>query len=291
MAEIRLALVNGTGPSGPLYDQVMRRSFCRQLGHKLASQSFYLRGPNLLGLQVHGEATAAYRWLRAAFEAHPGVRLMLAGYSRGGSAAIMACEMLERDGVPVDSLFLFDAVSRDEFPGGKVIPANVRFSRHARRSLAADFVAKYAGALDGLGLFGGFENPIRPMFGNVGLTWRGDGDHQPAQSFLGSHGALGGVGWALVSEDGDCEHAVAAWMNGHFQSRGLEAAVEAFTPASGGAPTHPDHLEQWLAHNIHQFADLAYEPHLAARRARSPAGCPGTGDIGASRRAPRDEVG
>ena len=40
---------------------------------------------------------------------------------------------------------LYDAVARDEFPGGKVIPANVGFSRHARRSLAADFVAKYRG--------------------------------------------------------------------------------------------------------------------------------------------------
>ena len=89
-----------------------------------------------------------HRWLRRPrTDADPTSRLMLAGYSRGGSAAIMACEMLERDGVSVDSLFLFDAVARDEFPGGKVIPANVSFSRHARRSLAADFVAKYEGAL------------------------------------------------------------------------------------------------------------------------------------------------
>ena len=54
---------------------------------------------------------------------------------------------------------------RDEFPGGKVIPADVGFSRHARRSLAADFVAKYRGALHGVGLLGGFENPIRQSVG------------------------------------------------------------------------------------------------------------------------------
>ena len=265
MAEIRLALVNGTGPRGPLYDEVMRHSFCQQLGRKLASQSFYLRGPSLLGLEVRGEAAAAYRWLVAAFRADPTTRLMLAGYSRGGSAAIMACEMLERDGIPVDSLFLFDAVARDEFPGGKVIPANVGFSRHARRSLSAEFVAKYAGALDGVGLFGGFENPIRPLFGNVGLTWRGDGDHQPAERFLGSHGALGGVGWRLVVEDGDCEHAVARWMNGHLQDRGVDAPLQAFTPVSGdAASTDLAQLEAWLAHNIHQFLVPADEPHLAS---------------------------
>jgi hypothetical protein len=253
MADIRLALVNGTGPSGPLYDRVMRHSFCHQLGRKLGSQTFYLRGPGMLGLEVRGEAESAYRWLKAARDADPAVRLMLAGYSRGGSAAIMACEMLERDGIEVDSLFLFDAVARDEFSGGKVIPANVRFSRHARRSLAADFVAKYQGALRGVGLLGGFENPIRPSFGNVGLTWLGEGDHQPAQCFLGSHGALGGVGWRLVAEDGDCEHAVARWMNAQLQSRGVEAALDAFAPAEGAATTAPAQLETWLAHNIHQF--------------------------------------
>jgi hypothetical protein len=262
MGDIRLALVNGTGPSGPLYDKVMEHSFCRQLGRKLGSRTFYLRGPDLLGLQVRSEAATVHQWLRSAYETDPTLRLMLAGYSRGGSAAIMACEMLERDGIPVDSLFLFDAVARDEFPGGKVIPANVSFSRHARRSLAAEFVAKYEGALKGAGVLGGFENPIRPLFGNVGLTWLGDGDHQPAQTFFGSHGALGGVGWRFVTEDGDCEHAVAGWMSAHFQSRGVEAALRAFTPAAGAA-TQPDELERWLTHNVYQFALHDDEPHLA----------------------------
>jgi hypothetical protein len=271
MAEIRLALVNGTGPSGPLYDKVMRHSFCRQLGRKLGSQSFYLRGPSVLGLEVKDEAAAAHRWLKTAHETDSTARLMLAGYSRGGSAAIMACEMLEEDGISVDSLFLFDAVARDEFAGGKVIPANVGFSRHARRSLAADFVAKYRGALRGFGVLGGFENPIRPSFGNVGLTWLGEGDHQPAQCFMGSHGALGGVGWRLVAEDGDCEHAVARWMNVHFQSRGVEAALDAFAPAEGAAATAPAQLETWLTHNIHQFVLNDAHPAIPADAARTSA--------------------
>jgi len=218
----------------------------------LSAKSFYMRGPSLLGYAVRHEATEVYRWLKSQQEEDPSPRLMLAGYSRGGSAAIMACELLERDGIDVDSLFLFDAVARHEFSGGTVIPANVRYSRHARRSLSETFVEKYQGTIRRNPLFGG-ENPIRPLFGNVGLTWRGDGDHRPAQTFMGSHAAIGGVGWRFVVEDSDCERAVAEWMNGHFADRGVEAQLDAYAAQGDAEVTHPSHLERWLAHNIYQI--------------------------------------
>jgi hypothetical protein len=261
MAEIRLALINGTGPPGPAYDDIMGASFCSQLGQKLGAKSFYLRGPRLFGHEVKNEATAVYRWLKAAYEQDSSVRLMLAGYSRGGSAAIMACEMLERDGIAIDSLFLFDAVARHNYSGGAVIPANVRYSRHARRSLAPDFVEKYEGTIKHINLIHGMQNPIRPLFGNVGLTWRGDGDHAPAETFFGSHGALGGVGWRFVVEDSECERAVAQWMGEHLKDRGVEVTLDAIAPTKEA--THPTHLQQWLRHNLHQFAVHHDEPHLA----------------------------
>ena len=261
MSEIRLALINGTGPPGPAYDEIMGASFCSQLGRKLHGKSFYLRGPKLFGHEVKNEAIAVYQWLKAAYEQDPDVRLMLAGYSRGGSAAIMACEMLERDGIPVDSLFLFDAVAKHTYHGGTVIPANVGYSRHARRSLAPDFVEKYEGTIHHLNLIHGMQNPIRPLFGNVGLSWRGDGDHQPAETFYGSHGAIGGVGWRFVAEDSHCENAVADWMSEHFADRGVEVRLEAFPPTKEA--THPTHLQQWLRHNIQQFHEHHDEPHLA----------------------------
>jgi hypothetical protein len=261
MTDIRLALVNGTGPNGPAYDDIMQASFCYQLGSKLGgSKSFYLRGPNLFGQEVREEARAVYRWLKAAHDEDPTVRLMLAGYSRGGSAAIMACEMLAHDQIAVDSLFLFDAVARHEFPGGNIIPANVRFSRHARRSLAADFVERYEGTLKRMKVLDG--NPIRPLFGNVGLRWQGDGDHQPAERFLGSHGALGGVGWRFVLEDSACETAVAAYMSEQLQSRGVDVVLEPYPPQGDAVATHPSHLERWLTHNLYQFVLHHDEPHL-----------------------------
>jgi len=259
MTDIRLALINGTGPPGPSYDEVMGPSFCSQLGRKLHGRSFYLRGPRLFGHEVKNEAAAVYRWLKAAYEENPKVRLMLAGYSRGGSAAIMACEMLEHDHIPVDSLFLFDAVARHNFHGGTVIPANVLYSRHARRSLAPEFVEKYEGTIHHLNLIHGMQNPIRPLFGNVGLTWRGDGDHQPAETFFGSHGAIGGVGWRFVVEDSDCERAVAKWMSEHFAERGVEIALDAVPPKKEA--TDPTYLHQWLKHNVHQFVVHHDEPH------------------------------
>jgi hypothetical protein len=280
MRDIRLAVINGTGPPGPAYDEIMQTSFCSQLGHKLGAKSFYLRGPGLLGQQLRNEARAAHRWLKGAYDHDPAVRLMLAGYSRGGSAAIMACEMLERDGIEVDSLFLFDAVARHEFPGGTVIPANVLFSRHARRSLAAEFVARYEGTLQGLKLIAGFQNPIRPLFGNTGLKWRGDGDHRPAERFLGSHGAIGGVGWRFVVEDNDCEHAVAEWMNHHLSSRGVEIALEAYAPRNDIAQTHPSSLEKWLAHNVYQFALHEHEGNLFGHVALQDAPAQADGSVG-----------
>ena len=85
MTEMHLALVNGTGPNGPAYDEIMQSSFCYQLSAKLGgSKSFYLRGPNMFGKEVREEARAVYRWLKAAYDEDPSARLMLAGYSRGG---------------------------------------------------------------------------------------------------------------------------------------------------------------------------------------------------------------
>jgi LysM domain len=238
----KMAIIDGTGPSADSkYKQEMQHSFCKQLKTGLGLDvAKYRRGPSWLGEQVRAEAVVAYQFLKESHASNPATRLMLAGYSRGGSAAIMAAELLEKDGLKVDSLFLFDAVARHRFlfPAGEVIPANVQFSRHARRDLNALLVLKYEGSFSEVPGINA-SNPMRPTFGNTGLQWRGSGDHQLAKPFQGSHGALGGVGWHFVAEDPACQVKVADWMNDQLEQRGLGRVLRSFPPQPAAAATTP----------------------------------------------------
>jgi hypothetical protein len=151
----------------------------------------------------------------------------------------MAAEQLERDNIDVDAIFFFDAVARHHYPGGEVIPANVNFSRHARRDLSAILlVLKYEGTFADHALLPNSSNPMRPSFGNTGISWRGSGDHQTAE-FVGSHGALGGVGWSFVTEDPHCQDQVADWMNEQLKARGVPADLKAMQIPPGPAPASP----------------------------------------------------
>ena len=230
---IRIAIINGTGDwDDTSYKASMSASFCRRLYDQVTSQgakdgmtmkAFYHRGPDLSGVEVIYEAWAAAGWLARERLRDQDARLMLAGYSRGGSAVIKAAEILDDMHISVDSMFLFDPVARHPYEGGEVIPANVAFSRTARRSQEVAFVLKYEGTIKTLGM--DVANPCRPSFGNTGVGWRGSGDHRPAHVFKGSHGALGGCGWGFVTEDEACQHAVSAWMGQKMLSRGLNVSL------------------------------------------------------------------
>ena len=146
-----MAIIDGTGTRDDIeYFPSMQNSFCTQLNAQLGANADYTRGPGPLGRQVEAEAKVAYDYLKEAHQkamnSGTTVKLMLAGYSRGGSAAIMAAEMLNEDNINVDSLFLFDAVALHSGKGGEVIPKNVQFSRHARRNLNAYLMVKYEGS-------------------------------------------------------------------------------------------------------------------------------------------------
>ena len=241
LSDYRMAIIDGTGPSEDLeYGESMRHSFCSQMGDALISQNRgeYWRGPSWHGLEVESSANKAYNYLLKVHHENPKLRLMLAGYSRGGSAAIMVAELLEKKNIEVDALFLFDAVARHKEPGGEVIPKNVLYSRHARRDLKAPLIVKYEGTfsdleIKGFSLVNG-SNPMRPSFGNTGLSWRtredGRGDHERAVPFPGSHGALGGVGWSFVTEDESCQKRVASWMNAQLKSKGVWHGLKSVRP-------------------------------------------------------------
>lgn len=238
---IKVAIIDGTGAKDN-YDAAMAKSFCRTLSNQLGGDAYYQRGPTAAGCETLPEATRAVAWIRREHARDSSIQIMLVGYSRGGSAAILAAQMLEYLNISVHSLFLFDPVARHIFPGGEVIPANVAFSRVARRDQSWRFVMKYEGAMSDGKRLGATSNPTRPSFGNTGLNWRGVGDHQAPTVFTGSHGALGGVGWAFVKEDQSCQLQVSAWMGQQMRSRGLivslgPGSLDAAKPSEPGVLT------------------------------------------------------
>ena len=246
-----VALVDGTGRWwNKDYEQDMAQSFCSQIAKSFQGKAEYRRGPSDEGYRFNEKATEAAHLLTLA-RAMGATRLFLAGYSRGAAIALQAAEFLALRGVQVDGLFLFDPVDRVPSRGSvcvRSIPQNVLFSRTASRSLDPAIVKKYEGALlikpyDLLPLatkrdarvleklpFVGTDpllgNPIRPEFGTFIVNPCGIGDHQ-TKKLIGSHGALGGVGWADVLEDKACQQAVVTWMNGAFSSLSLSMQIKA----------------------------------------------------------------
>ncbi len=208
-----MAIIDGTGDfDDGDYALNMAGGFCVQLKHKLANVAQYERGPSIDGIRVRERGDRAARFLEQA-KARGVARLFVAGYSRGGSAALFCAANLHLKRIAIDGMFLFDPVARHFTPGGEDIPPNVNYCAVATRSkdpaLIAKYASKYAKLLPDRLLL---ANPMRPSFGNVRLSSTRP-DTVDSQDFHGSHGALGGVGWKKVEEDAECQRQVARWMS------------------------------------------------------------------------------
>ena len=232
---IKMAIIDGTGAwRDKTYAQEMNHSFCHQLSVQLGASAFYQRGPSFDGMSDAYKMNCAIDWLKAARLKDYKVKLMVAGYSRGAATAIAVAEKLSFDNIPVDSMFLFDSVARHVLAYGRTISGNVAFCRHAMRSQDPAFVDKYEAKYKALGMeFTSplSSNPTRPFFGGVGRSFDKKVDYQ-SKIFLGSHGALGGVGWANVVEDKACQEAVAGWMTGWLKLRGVPASLSSTPPTA-----------------------------------------------------------
>ena len=234
---MKLAIIDGTGDfSDASYAAEMRFSFCRQMADQTGAQppqsstdAQYERGPSFDGLRTRERGERAADFLKAAKTRGPAQKLYLAGYSRGASAAIMAAEILAKDKIDVDGMFLFDPVARHMSSGGEVVPANVKQTWVARRSLDPELVRKYEKAE--LTAYLPVSNPMRPWFGGTATRALGTGLFK-SETFRGSHGALGGVGWKKVAEDSLCQQQVATWMNAAFTEAGLSITLRPHPPSS-----------------------------------------------------------
>ena len=142
---------------------------------------WYSRGPTMMGLTTHNLAASA---ARAAIHMYkPGAdRLFLAGYSRGGASVLQAATLLYLRKIPVHAMFLYDAVDRAAgIVAADTIPPNVKQCFHALRDPKAR---------------------SRVYFGNCGLHASPGVDLRP-KSFVGTHGALGGMPWSASNAGSD----------------------------------------------------------------------------------------
>ena len=208
-----MIIVDGTGPEGNQeYDREMHNSFCRQLGDAVPG-AVYLRGPTWKGFETGAIINQAT--LFALSHMDQGKPLILVGYSRGGCAVINVAKNLNLSRRRVNAMFLFDAVDMQGSTMGvaQVIPDNVDSVAHARSARDIMFWMR---------------NPVKSRFYfyNTGRRLQGSGKYHE-MSFVGSHGAVGGVPWpeAEVRGDADCARSVASWMNPHLQSAGVTARL------------------------------------------------------------------
>lgn len=249
MTQDCIAIIDGTGSySDDSYDLTMMNSFCSQLNTVFAGSAHYQRGPSAEGALVETKGFIASQYLTER-KGGGAKRLFLAGYSRGGSSALLAAEKLRKKNIQVDGIILFDPVAKYIGSGVKQMPSNVKSSIIFVRQLTPEFVKKYENkiltALDmsistyakalinpigfarnpkpARGLLPEFiGNPLRPGWGEYfkHLTNSSSVDHR-YYTLAASHGALGGVGWTaangiedeIVSEDTEGQEIVVKHTN------------------------------------------------------------------------------
>ena len=254
-------IVDGTGPFGDdSYASSMKNSFCKQVGEAHGRNALYIRGPSGEGFKVGSKSEEIVDGILCS----SAPRIYMAGYSRGGSAVIKAAvELLEKaPDLKIAGMFLFDPVARHISSDYSSVPGNVERVWVAKRDLesgnAQIMIDKYDHSL---GFDPAGHNPMRVWFGNTG-TDLSKVKTASEKSFLGTHGALGGVGWTHVDEDIKAQNDVAGFMNGGLQACGLPASL-----TSVNRPSSPDLTAAGEAYN---YVNLA--PRKAKRWAVEQAG-------------------
>ena len=160
------------------YKVTFEKSFVNQLQHQF-EKSFYHRGPYTWGMDTAAYARKAFDFVVAHYQ--PGDCVFLAGYSRGGAAAIEIAYWLKYEKkIPVECLILFDPVDRSTTLGrwgfrNTPIVDTVRKALYFQRNK--------------------WTTRSRISFGNCGYTKENDGMEYFYQQFHATHGGVGGVPW------------------------------------------------------------------------------------------------
>lgn len=160
--------------------------------------------------------------------------IFLIGYSRGGATVIDTAVILKKHGIPVEAMFLFDAVTRSAWLSGAVIPSNVKVCYHAMRDPDAR---------------------SRRSFGNSKAQPEAGVIYEKKIAFT-THAGMGGVPWG---ESGIIRPAATPYW-----SSDLPAWAPTLAPGIGFAPllTIPsprDIAEDMVRRDPTRYGDKIYE--------------------------------
>ena len=248
MSKYFMSIIDGTGPGNDDdYDIALINSFCSQLKSKLGGKAHYQRGPKWHGVNTENYGLLAANILEMKYKKDTNVRLFLAGYSRGGSSALIAAKRLQKKGITVEGIILFDPVAKHVGEKVEKLPGNVRRSLIIARREDPKFVKKYEGKINDAGPNLGpayIDNPIRPGWGKTftNLTNFCSPDHR-YHLILASHGALGGSGWTdpgdavFVEEDVSGQQEAAKYTNATLKDWDLKSASVEVLPGNACFPT------------------------------------------------------
>lgn len=116
--------IDGTGPFlDKEYFADLNASFVAYiLRHSKAKLKKYIRGPWSEGFDMASIVSTGYTFVHLGLAANKGARILLTGYSRGGSGVIGVAQRLKTEGVKVHGMVLFDAVDRAVGVDTAVIP-------------------------------------------------------------------------------------------------------------------------------------------------------------------------
>ena len=165
------------------YDDEFANSFVKRICARHSANTIYFRGPGFLPAN-NGLLEAVWKgrdFILSKRRAGVNEPILLTGYSRGAAGVIVIAQMLgfPQNKIDVEAMLLFDCVDRDLRIDADIIPANVGYVLHVKRSVASH---------------------SRVSFGHSGTRpFPGSKTDYQQKEFNCTHGAMGGTPWLPVT--------------------------------------------------------------------------------------------
>ena len=166
--------IDGTGAFfDSTYAKEMANSFVNRLAGKAGDNTGYWRGPITPGGGLTDAINQAFHFIEQKVKSTRGLRsVILTGYSRGATGVVVIASKLQKIGIEVDAMLLFDCVDMHLFFDAETIPQNVRNALHLTRQAEAG---------------------SRTGWGNDAIFYYPEHTKLDRWSYLCTHGAMGGV--------------------------------------------------------------------------------------------------